>query len=49
MVKINTYKELMIWQQGIEIAKEVYAICKNLPDDEKFGLSQQLKRSATSI
>ncbi len=47
--KIKSFKELRIWQKGIEIVKGVYELAKKLPNDEKYGLSSQIKRSAVSI
>jgi len=47
--KINTYKDLLIWQKGIQIVKEIYLICNDLPKDEVYGLQSQLKRSSISI
>ena len=33
----------------MSVAKDIYLCCQNFPDDEKFGLSSQMKRSAVSI
>lgn len=49
MEKITSFKELLVWQKGIAIVKEVYLLMKKLPEAEKFGLVQQAKRSAVSI
>ena len=50
MGQIKTYKDLLIWQKGIMIVKEVYLVCKNeIPKDELYGLQSQIKRSAISI
>ena len=46
---INSYKDLLIWQKGIQIVKEVYLICENFPKDEIYGLQSQIKRSSISI
>lgn len=46
---IKPYKDLLVWQKGIEIVKEIYLICKDLPKDEVFGLQSQMKRAAISI
>lgn len=39
----------MIWKKGIKLSVMVYALTKLLPDDEKFGLISQLRRSSVSI
>ncbi len=49
MSEIRTYKDLLIWQKGIEIVKETYLLCKEIPSDEIFGLQSQIKRSSISI
>ncbi len=49
MGQINTYKDLLIWQKGIEIVKEVYLVCNSFPKDELYGLTSQVKRSSVSI
>ena len=46
---IKSYKDLLIWQKGIEIVKENYMLCDNLPDKEVYGLQSQMKRAAVSI
>ncbi|MBK5209130.1 MAG: four helix bundle protein [Flavobacteriaceae bacterium] len=49
MNTIKSYKDLLIWQKGIEIVKETYLLCENLPDKEVYGLQSQMKRAAVSI
>ena len=46
---MHKLEDLKIWKKAIELSKEVYLLCQNLPQDEKFGLINQLKRSAISI
>lgn len=43
------FKELVVWREGMAIAKQVYAITAKFPAAERFGLVQQLRRSAVSI
>ena len=45
----RSYKDLVVWQKGIALAKLVYALTKNFPSDEKFGLVAQMRRAAVSI
>ena len=37
------------WQKAMRLAREAYLIAKKLPYEEKFALSDQLRRSAVSI
>ena len=45
----KTHKDLEIWKQGIELVVEIYKTTKKFPDDEKYGLTSQLRRSAVSF
>lgn len=47
--KIKTYRELKIWQLGIELVKKIYKLTEGLPKHELYGLSSQMRRSAVSI
>ncbi len=46
---MHNFEKLLFWQKSIELAKEVYTICVELPKDEQFGLISQIKRAAVSI
>ena len=45
----RSYKDLIVWQKGIALAKLVYQLTKNFPSEEKFGLVAQMRRAAVSI
>ena len=49
MAKIQRYEDLIAWQQAYEIVIKVYQATKNFPQDERFGLTQQVQRAAVSI
>lgn len=46
---IRSYKDLLVWQQAIELVIEIYKLTQKLPDTEKYALSSQMRRSAVSI
>jgi four helix bundle protein len=46
---ITGYKDLRIWQTGIQIVKEVYILSNCFPKHELYGLSGQMRRAAISI
>ena len=46
---MKNYKELIIWQKGIEIVKRIYVLTKQFPVEEKFGIISQITRAAISI
>ena len=43
------FRDLIIWQDSIKLAKDVYNLVKDFPKEEIFGISSQMKRSAVSI
>jgi four helix bundle protein len=47
--KLNSYRDLVAWQIAIDFTDAVYTLTQSFPSDEKFGLSQQLRRAAVSI
>ena len=49
MTEITDFKDLRIWQKGMDIAKECYFLTKKFPKDELYGMVQQIRRSASSI
>lgn len=49
METIKHFKELKVWQKGIEIVKDIYEITKHFPKEEMYGLTTQMRRSAISI
>lgn len=46
---MRNFRELEIWNLSRSLVKEIYLLMKLMPDDEKFGLTSQIKRSAISI
>ena len=46
---MKNFKELKIWQKGFQIAKDAYRLIEGFPSTEKYGLSNQITRSAVSI
>src|SRR5437762_11650485 len=47
--KPQSYKDLNVWQKGIELAKLIYTLTARFPAEEKFGLISQMRRAAVSI
>ena len=46
---IISHKDLIVWQKSVVLAGKVYAATRQLPRDERFGLSLQLRRAAISV
>lgn len=47
--KITHFTQLRTWQKAREFASKTYELTSGFPAEEKFGLSSQIRRSATSI
>ncbi len=48
-MKIQSYKELIVWQKSIELVKELYLLTNLFPKNEQFILISQMHRAAISI
>jgi len=49
MLAMHSYRDLRVWQIGMELTKEVYLLTRVFPDCEKYGLTSQVQRAAVSI
>lgn len=49
MDKINSYKDLKIWQLGIELTVDIYKLVRIFPEEERFGLISQLQKASSSV
>jgi len=47
--KTSDYKDLVVWQKGITLAKHIYELTQSFPAEEKYGLASQMRRAAVSI
>jgi four helix bundle protein len=46
---LKHYKELNVWQKSYQLCLEIYAVTKIFPEEEKYGLTSQMRRSAVSV
>src|SRR5580765_1526558 len=44
-----TYRNLIVWKQGIELVTQCYSLTERFPRSELYGLTNQLRRAAVSI
>jgi four helix bundle protein len=49
MAGIRSYKDLLVWQQGMELAAAVYRLTRSWPKEEQYGLTSQARRAAVSV
>lgn len=43
------FRDLRVWNEAMQLAEQVYAVTSTFPNDERFGLTAQLRRSAVSV
>lgn len=48
-VSARNYRELIVWQEAIKIAKAVYELTAKFPKQEMYALADQLRRGAVSV
>ncbi|QQS39156.1 four helix bundle protein [Candidatus Woesebacteria bacterium] len=46
---VGTFKDLIIWQKGLELSMKVRKLTSRYPIDERFGLVEQTNRSSNSV
>ena len=49
MVSMKNFKELRIWQKGMDIAVNCYKLVEGFPKEERYTLSNQITKSGVSI
>lgn len=47
--KITKFTDMIVWQKAHNLVLCIYKMTKNFPEDEKFGLTSQIRRCAVSI
>ncbi|PBC03305.1 four helix bundle protein [Mesorhizobium sp. WSM3860] len=47
--KIRDYRDLIVWQEAMDIAESIYALTRGFPREEMYGLAAQMRRCAPSI
>lgn len=46
---MKDHKDLDVWKQSMLLAEDIYALTKEFPSEERFGLSSQINRAVVSI
>jgi four helix bundle protein len=46
---VKSYKDLTVWQRGIELSLAIYRLTARFPKEERYGLASQLQRAGVSI
>lgn len=45
----RTYRELIVWQKAMKFVTEIYGVTQRFPSEERYGLTNQLRRAAVSV
>ena len=46
---LKSYQDLEVWQRSMELAEVVWRLSARFPGEERFGMTSQLRRAATSV
>jgi four helix bundle protein len=49
MSKIESFKDLIVYQKAYKLAMDIFEISKGFPKDEKYSLTDQVRRSSRSV
>ena len=49
MSKIESFKDLIVYQKAYKLAMEIFEISKSFPKEEKYSLIDQMRRSSRSV
>jgi four helix bundle protein len=47
--KIESFEQLNVWKSSINLAADIYKLTGKFPTSEQFGITNQMRRAATSI
>lgn len=45
----NSFRDLVVWQRGMQLTLAVYKLTREFPREELFGLTGQMRRAAFSV
>lgn len=46
---VKSYKKFSVWHEAHSLAKKIYEVTKQFPQEEQYGITSQLRRSALSV
>ena len=49
MENIRSFRDLKVWQKGMDVAMQVFELTKAFPSDERYSLVDQVRRSSRSV
>ena len=49
MRRKHNFKNLKVWEKSVDLAVKVYQVTAEFPNEEKFGITSQMRRSSVSV
>lgn len=46
---IKSFRDLIVWQRAVQLSSTIYALTEKFPPEERFSLSDQMRRASVSI
>ena len=46
---VRSFRDLKVWHMAVTLVVEIYAVTRRFPNDERFGLTMQLRRASVSV
>ena len=46
---MGNFKDLAVYQKSFHLAMDIFKITKNIPTEERYGLTSQIRRSSRSV
>ncbi len=47
--EVTSFRDLRVWQRGMELVERVYGLTQSFPEREAYGLTSQIRRAAVSV
>jgi len=48
-MSVNSYRDLLVWQQAMDLVIAIYQLTNGWPKEEIYGLTTQIRRAAVSV
>ncbi len=49
MARVSSFRDLVVWQRGVDLVRDVYLLTAKWPAEERYGLTSQVRRAAVSV
>jgi four helix bundle protein len=49
MRAVRSFRDLVVWQRAVELTVAIYQVEKEFPNEERFGLTSQIRRASVSV